>query len=235
MMEEEWQGCTDPTPMFEFLRGKASDRKLRLFAVACSRRIEQWMSDVRSRHAIEVSEQYADHRIGRKVLASARRAAFSASKEAESSQLAGRSYSPGHASAIVALHVSSAPEENASVMLGQATAGCANGLVFHYEGTNAGWLNLACQAALLREVFGNPFRSITLNATCHTPSALSLGRAAYDNRIMPAGTLERERLAVLADALEEARCDNTDILTHLRGPGPHVRGCWALDLVLGKE
>ena len=47
--------------------------------------------------------------------------------------------------------------------------------------------------------------------------------------------LDPDRLAVLADALEEAGCDNADLLSHLRGPGPHVRGCWALDLLLGKE
>jgi hypothetical protein len=44
-----------------------------------------------------------------------------------------------------------------------------------------------------------------------------------------------DRLAVLADALEEAGCADADILSHLRGPGPHVRGCWVVDLLLGKE
>jgi hypothetical protein len=44
-----------------------------------------------------------------------------------------------------------------------------------------------------------------------------------------------QRLAVLADALEEAGCNDAEILTHLRSPGPHVRGCWALDLILGKQ
>ena len=52
---------------------------------------------------------------------------------------------------------------------------------------------------------------------------------------MPAGTLDNTRLAVLADALEEAGCTEADILGHLRGPGPHVRGCWVVDLILGKE
>jgi len=44
-----------------------------------------------------------------------------------------------------------------------------------------------------------------------------------------------DRLPVVADALQDAGCDNGEILTHLRGPGPHVRGCWCLDLLLGKE
>jgi hypothetical protein len=64
--------------------------------------------------------------------------------------------------------------------------------------------------------------------------ALRLAEAAYEERSLPRGTLDADRLAVLADALEEAGCADPDLLGHLRGPGPHVRGCWALDLVLGK-
>ena len=58
---------------------------------------------------------------------------------------------------------------------------------------------------------------------------------AYDERLMPSGELDLGRLAVLSDALEEAGCTSAEILTHLRSPGPHVRGCWALDLILGKS
>jgi hypothetical protein len=64
---------------------------------------------------------------------------------------------------------------------------------------------------------------------------VALAQAAYEQRELPAGTLDLTRLAVLADALEEAGCDQADLLGHLRGPGPHVRGCWAVDLVLGKS
>jgi len=59
--------------------------------------------------------------------------------------------------------------------------------------------------------------------------------AAYHDRSLPAGTLDRDRLAVLADALEDAGCSHAEMLTHLRGVGPHVRGCWVVDLLLGKE
>jgi hypothetical protein len=91
------------------------------------------------------------------------------------------------------------------------------------------------QAALIRDVLGNPFHHVNLNPTLRTPVVLALAQAAYDNRIMPAGTLDPERLAVLADALEESGCTDADILGHLRGPGPHVRGCHILDLVLDKK
>ena len=62
-----------------------------------------------------------------------------------------------------------------------------------------------------------------------------LAQAAYDQRHMPGGTLDDGRLAVLADALEEAGCTDAGVLNHLRGPGPHVRGCWVIDLCLGKS
>ena len=64
---------------------------------------------------------------------------------------------------------------------------------------------------------------------------VALARVAYDQRELPSGTLDVARLAVLADALEEAGCTDADLLGHLRGPGPHARGCWAVDLLLGKS
>ena len=67
-----------------------------------------------------------------------------------------------------------------------------------------------------------------------TPAVVSLAEAAYARRILPSGHLDPARLAVLADALEEAGCTDETILSHCRGPGPHVRGCWCVDQLLGK-
>jgi hypothetical protein len=89
-------------------------------------------------------------------------------------------------------------------------------------------------AAIIREIFGNPFRPVALAPAWLMPAVVTLARAAYEGRSLPEGTLDGGRLAVLADALEEARCDNTEILEHLRLSGPHVRGCWALDLILSE-
>jgi hypothetical protein len=94
------------------------------------------------------------------------------------------------------------------------------------------------QPALFREVIGNPFRPVSISPsvlTWNDATVVRLAQAAYEERHLPAGTLDTNRLAVLADALEEAGCSDADILSHLRGPGPHVRGCWAVDLLLGKE
>ncbi len=60
----------------------------------------------------------------------------------------------------------------------------------------------------------------------------ALAQAAYDERSMPSGELDRHRLGILADALEDAGCANNEILAHLHSPGPHVRGCWVVDLIV---
>jgi hypothetical protein len=93
-------------------------------------------------------------------------------------------------------------------------------------------------ARLLRDVVGNPFRPVALSPswlTWNDGIVVRLARAAYDERKVPEGTLDNGRLAILADALEEAGCSDADILGHLRRPGPHVRGCWLVDLCLGKS
>jgi hypothetical protein len=97
---------------------------------------------------------------------------------------------------------------------------------------------LAIQASFLRDIFGSPFRPAIISPSVlawNDGLVLRLAQTAYDERQLPAGTLDNSRLAILADALEEAGCTDADILGHLRSPGPHVRGCWAVDLLLDKE
>jgi hypothetical protein len=96
------------------------------------------------------------------------------------------------------------------------------------------------QAALLRCVFGPPpFRPLpALSAsllTWNDSLVPRLAQTAYEERILPSGHLDPDRLAVLADALEDAGCTNAELLGHLRGEGPHWRGCWVVDLVLSRE
>jgi hypothetical protein len=86
------------------------------------------------------------------------------------------------------------------------------------------------EVLLIRDIFGNPFRAVSLVPSWliwNEATVAKLAQAIYDERAF-------ERLPVLADALEEAGCTDAEILAHCRGPGPHVRGCWALDLLLGK-
>jgi hypothetical protein len=81
---------------------------------------------------------------------------------------------------------------------------------------------------ILRDLFGNPFQPVALNPSWRTPTVLALAQEIYDSRAF-------NRLPALANALEEAGCRDADLLAHCRGAGPHVKGCWAVDLLLGKE
>jgi hypothetical protein len=81
--------------------------------------------------------------------------------------------------------------------------------------------------ALIRDIFGNPFRPVTFSPDWRTGTVVSLARQMYEGR-------EFSAMPILADALQDAGCDNADVLDHCRGSGPHIRGCWVVDLVLGK-
>ena len=84
------------------------------------------------------------------------------------------------------------------------------------------------QTDLLRDIFGSPFRPIVADPAWLTPTAVAIATAIYADRAF-------ERMPILADALEEAGCTNEDVLLHCRSDGQHVRGCWVVDLLLGKE
>ncbi|VTR97035.1 Uncharacterized protein OS=Sorangium cellulosum (strain So ce56) GN=sce5710 PE=4 SV=1 [Gemmata massiliana] len=84
------------------------------------------------------------------------------------------------------------------------------------------------QSDILRDIFGNPFRAIMFDPGWRTSTAAALAQEMYESHDFSA-------MPILADALQDAGCDRDDILDHCRGPGPHVRGCWVVDLVLGKE
>jgi hypothetical protein len=81
---------------------------------------------------------------------------------------------------------------------------------------------------LLRDIFGNPVRPAAIEPSWRTPAVLGLAEAIYEER-------EVGLLPILADALLDAGCLHADLLDHLRGPGPCVRGCWAVDALLEKS
>jgi hypothetical protein len=228
--EGEWLASTAPQAMLTSLQesGKLSERKARLFAAACARRVWTLMADPRSRHAVEVAERHADGLVGQKVLKAARRAAFTATKAPGAA---------GHAS-VVALNVCMDAGQQDCRRMANAAAGCANSLISHVHGETARWADSEAQCRLLRDLFGDlPFRSVTLPQSVRAwkdGTVVQLAQAVYEERLLPSGHLDNTRLAVLADALEDAGCNDAGLLGHLRGPGPHVRGCWAADLILDK-
>ena len=239
----EWLNSTDPRPMLKSLRGKPSGRKLLLFLCACCRRVWDALSDVRSRAAVETAEQYADERATEGALQAAY---HDAERAANVAYFASRLRDVLYPAAQAAWHAvaSGSPllrrahvvsEVVRAAAAAYAAAGSQDVLAIESVAERAANAEERMQASLLRDLFNNPFRLITFDLASRSPNVLSLARTAYEERIMPEGLLDPSRLAVLSDALEEAGCDNDDLLSHLRGPGPHVRGCWVVDLLLGKE
>ena len=81
---------------------------------------------------------------------------------------------------------------------------------------------------LTHDIFGNPFRPVIFSPAWRTDTAVSLARTMYESR-------EFGAMPILADAIQDAGCDNDDLLNHCRDANQvHVRGCWVVDLVLGK-
>jgi hypothetical protein len=211
MTEAEWLACDDPQPMLALMRRKASPRKLRLFACADMRRTYRDYGDqavvLKMAVRLRLAEAWAD-------------GGECPAPTAEELKLCG-----GKKSALMALHALSRSEWAAAS--NTAREASRTGVFSCAE-------RRAHQARLLRDLFGNPFRPAVARPEWLTPNVRALARAAYDDRPSFEGTLDPARLSILADALEEAGCSDPELLGHLRSPGPHVRGCWALDLVLGK-
>jgi hypothetical protein len=229
--EAEWDGCTDPDAMLEALRGHASDRKLRLWSAACCRRVWAYLAADRARRAVEVSERYADGLARRGELI----AAYGATTGLSHAELAagwsaklGKVKGPRTAAWFAA--VASSPQVGP---VERALGGRLDSpLQPPAEDVAA---ERRCQADLLRDLIGNPFHPVTPDPAWlawHGGAIVKLAQAVYEDRDLPSGHLDAARLAVLADMLEEAGCSEADVLGHLRSPGPHVRGCWPLDLLL---
>ena len=222
MTESEWLACTDPQQILEFVRDRASDRKRRLFTCTCCRRVWDALTDQRSRSAVEAAERYADGLAGREELAAQAEAAEAPASAVASARAREAVVSPVPHVTQAAL-AAAGERADATIWAAWATS----------EATRVPDQERRHQCALLRDLV-NPFRPVTPEPAWSTPQVVALAQAAYEQRELPAGTLDPARLAVLADALEEAGCDQADLLGHLRGPGPHVRGCWAVDLLLGR-
>jgi hypothetical protein len=227
--------------MLEFLRGKASGRKLRLYAAACVRLNSHLLVDERSRNAIETAERVADRNFAVDSLPPAYTAAWAVLPElpdypiaiVEAARAAGRTVQPN---AYMAGYLTTNEVVGLYAEIAEQTAGSEDAAYeLHWKGKAEG--ELQC-AQLVREIFGNPFLPPVIDPSRRSwnhATARRLAEACYEERHLSEGTLDNGRLAILADALEEAGCTDGELLSHLRGPGPHVRGCWALDVLLGKE
>jgi hypothetical protein len=208
--EAEWLVGERPGPMFNFLRDhvRESDRKLLLFCVACCRlKMQEAPLPVQERHrrAIEMIEKHADGLATEKQMRQA------------CDEIPSRA----------------GPRSELVLEVGRFSSGVGARLAARALAGGGNLSPTACH--LLREIFGNPFCPLILDRVWVTPAVGSIAHAGYDQRILPSGELDSVRLSILSDALEEAGCPNQEILGHLRSPGPHCRGCWALDLCLSRS
>jgi hypothetical protein len=213
MTEVEWLACTEPRQMLDLVResGRASDRKLRLFACACARRVWGLLRHSWSKKAIEVAESFADGQ-------------GTAGRLDSWWSRAGRAVPAGGPREMHAAESAQCALEENEFNLGVGAA--------HHAAAALGVGERATQARLVRDIIGNPFSPTLFDPAWRAPTVFALTHAAYDHRQLPEGTLEPVRLAVLPDALEEGGYANPDLLSHLRGSGPHFRGCWPVDAVL---
>jgi hypothetical protein len=287
MTEEEWLTCDDLYLLIRYLSGKlyhwgkpdtppqASDRKMRLFACACCRRIDDLLDPGR-RSLLGDIERVADGRLDRGSLLALVATlpdpeeehlsslpdrldtrllettildpCFGEMMEHNNAYLRACGLDPQAARAAYAAIWPAAAVTDATgdvwpkiyshgfgrgtTQAPVAAARARAGVPPSEAGGVASWDDAVRrefreQARLLRDIVGNPFRPVAFPAAWLSPTVLALARTFYDEGAFP-------ELPVLADALEDAGCTASVILEHLRGAGPHVRGCWALDLVLSK-
>lgn len=246
MTEQEWVECNEPMLMLKLLQGKASDRKLRLFACACCRRFWQVM-DEPSRAILEVAERYADNQ----ATPQERRAASISERDYELAYPAVMNARNEAITCTIAVSMGKTAFMPGRPKLGQINkAGesawwAAQVAAFErvpsaktqtHRESNMPFIKARMeegqeQGRLLHDIFGNPFRPVAIDPvwlTWHDGTVRQLAQAIYDDRRFA-------DLPILADALEEAGCDQADILAHFRVPGQHVRGCWAVELLLAKN
>lgn len=230
MTEAEWFICTDPKPMLEFLRGKASDRKPRLFGVACCRRHWHTITDERSRTAVGVGERLADGLAADLEREAAEGRAGQAAQAAVLERQTNHTLPEHFIIAARAARYTVMPGGTFDLEAGLATVAACRLMVLHATGDRAN--RSAENAALcstLRDIFGPlPFRPVTADPSWLTSDVVSLAEGIYQDRAF-------DRLPILADALQEAGCTDATIVSHCRQPDEHWRGCWVVDLLLDKR
>lgn len=248
MTEREWLESGDVAPLIHHIERCGSKRKLRLFALACCRSIAHLLIDKRSRVAVTALERFADGRCDLAVLARCHLRARAACRKIERPlyQADGCLHSNAESSAACAVLCAAKPDitptrypnyvestissvSSWSLMALGSFDRSASHNPSERQASDATFS--IAQVGMLRDIFGNPFRPITINPNWlawNDSTVVKIAQVIYDEHGF-------DRMPMLADALEEASCDNAHITGHCRSTVLHVRGCWVIDLLLGKE
>jgi hypothetical protein len=199
-----------------------TDRKYLLFVAACVRRIEHLLWPDARRTMLVLHERYADGQLTTQKESRARKNLRAAARRPYPNDARGRAGAYAAAGEVVSWLLVCPLDSDPEAILDGIDAA----LRCDPERAERADREAAHQAELLRDIYGNPFRPVAFSPVWRTDTALALGRQMYEARDLGA-------MPILADALQDAGCDRADILDHCRGPGPHVRGCWVVDLLLG--
>jgi hypothetical protein len=218
--EDDWLLCDDPKGMLDFLLNRSPEpgrRKLRLFACACARQLWRQVKHQRWREIVVTAERFAEGQAGRRQLEQAHRGAHWLSQAAYNAWLGRPTADDRQISVARILVAITEPDAAEAARAVQYPATSARG-----DGERT------VQSALVRDIFGNPFRPLPAPASwLADPTVLRLANVLYDEHRF-------EDMPILGDAIEEAGCTDWRVLEHCRGSQPHARGCWLLDALLGK-
>lgn len=234
MTEAEWWACGNLVALEPLLTQYGSRRKHWLFATACCRAVIHLLSE-RSRESLEAVEGYVHGSVSEDELREIFRdflphqmtvGIVGGLQAAEAIRSLGylwwrhQPLTPSQVEFAITYSVYRAARSAAEAMAKTIPWPAAR----------------RSQCGLLRDVLRCPIGDRTpFDPEWVTPTVASLALAAYDERDLPSGHLDLTRLAILSDALQDAGCADSNILDHLRDPGPHVRGCWGVDLILNRE
>jgi len=222
MTEVEWLAGTDPVAMLDLFRHTRLDRRLRRFAVECCRRVGRLIDGDDFRAAAAAGEAFADdYRNERGMIRAMAAASLGGWRRLR--EVAATTEPRRLRAAEAAVATCASTDWAAAVRAARAAAAAMNPTPEWPDPAEAGH-----RAAVLRDIFGNPFRPVAFDPRWRTADAVGVARGIYEERAF-------DRLPLLADALMDAGCADEAVLGHCRRDGPHVRGCWVVDLVLGQE
>jgi hypothetical protein len=211
--------------MLRYVASGAGERKFRLFYISLCQPFRHLMTNPRSLRSVEVGELYADGLVQEDRRIECFRPAKAVVEEALQRLGAESEPPPGFVAAVLAQLACLPIPDDADTAV-QAIDEFA--LLCRLTGVKSLEECRASVVKIVRDIFGNPFRPVAFAPEWRTADALSLAAGIYADRAF-------DRLPILADALMDAGCDSEEILAHCRSEGPHVRGCWVVDLVLGKQ
>jgi hypothetical protein len=235
MTEKEWLTSEDVGELLGYLDSISDvESRFDLVIVAFCRRVWNLLTDPRSKECVELLEEFACTSIPDDIYEAMRNSSSAASRAAGEREMSdpqqSAAYSAAHAvyNAVYGLIDRLSNDVACAVASAKWPANASRAFEATTGGLEPDAEELRWQAGCVRCVFGNPFREVTFNPAWRTDTAVAIAHLMYDSR-------EFGAMPILADALQDAGCEDEHILMHCRdAAATHVRGCWVCDLVLGK-